>query len=347
MEENTPESLRKDLEESFSEQTPQDSPGPKEAAKIEEPASSPAPAEPSVVEAAPAAAEATPTAPTPTATPEDVWTPASWKPLAREKWASLDPEIKAEVKRRELEINSTLRASAEARRFAEEFSAVISPYAHFIQQDGGTPIQTVSNMMQVAATLRTGHPTQRAALIADIVQQFGVDIGLLDQQLTARVSGTAPAQDPMAHVHSLLQNELAPVKQFMQELQQRKASQAQEMQSSVLSEIEQFEADPKNEFFADVRDDVADLLEGAAKHGIQMSLQTAYNRAIMRHPQIGQLIEQRTRAQAVSEATAAARRAQEASASLSSTAAPNETSEPMGDDIRSTLMASMKQLSKV
>jgi hypothetical protein len=151
----------------------------------------------------------------------------------------------------------------------------------------------------------------------------------------------------MAHVHSLLQNELAPVKQFMQELQQRKASQAQEMQSSVLSEIEQFEADPKNEFFADVRDDVADLLEGAAKHGIQMSLQTAYNRAIMRHPQIGQLIEQRTRAQAVSEATAAARRAQEASASLSSTAAPNETSEPMGDDIRSTLMASMKQLSKV
>jgi hypothetical protein len=267
--------------------------------------------------------------------------------LAREKWASLDPEIKAEVKRRELEINSTLRASAEARRFAEEFGAVISPYAHFIQQDGGTPIQTVSNMMQVAATLRTGHPAQRAALIADIVQQFGVDINLLDQQLTSRVSGTAAPQDPMSHVHSLLQNELAPVKQFMQELQQRKAAQAEEMHTGVLSEIEQFEADPKNEFFADVRDDVADLLEGAAKHGIQMSLQTAYNRAIMRHPQIGQLVEQRTRAQAVSEATAAARRAQEASASLSSTAAPNDTSEPMGDDIRSTLMASMKQLSKV
>lgn len=272
--------------------------------------------------------------------------PASWKPAIREKWAGLDPEIRAEVMRREVETSTALNNSAQSRKLADDFQRTIQPYMQFIQADGASPLQAVDNMMRTAATLRTAAPAQKAAVIADIMQQFGVDVSLLDQQLTSRYSGQPTQQDPNAYVSQVLEQKLAPIQQFMQQMQQQTTAQQQAKLSELSREVSEFET--KNEFMEDVRGDVADILELAANRGVQMSLQEAYNKAILLHPQVSEVLEQRKRAQLATTQTAAARKAKQAAASLPSKGAPAQSSEDSdaGDDIRSALVASISRLSR-
>jgi hypothetical protein len=60
-----------------------------------------------------------------------------------------------------------------------------------------------------------------------------------------------------------------------------------------MSEIEMFSKDPKNEFYNDVRSDMADLLDLANNRGQDMTLQQAYDKACAMHPQISQIMASR------------------------------------------------------
>lgn len=268
--------------------------------------------------------------------------PVSWKPLAREKWATLDPELKAEVMRRESEISTALSRTAHQRQIADQVEQVVAPYMPMIQAEGGDPVRTISNLLNTAAQLRTAPAAQKAQLVADMISHFGVDIEALDQALTGRVGQSASAPQPSQDIARLIQQQLAPVQQFMQSFQGR---QQQEVQQS----LQQFMADPANEFANDVREDMADLLEMAAKRGQTLSLQDAYKRATLAHPQIADIVTQRQLQQAASQQTAASRRAKKASASLPSSGAPSTGSDEDEDDdgsIRSALTAAMRTASR-
>jgi hypothetical protein len=91
---------------------------------------------------------------------------------------------------------------------------------------------------------------------------------------------------------------------------------------SAQQELEAFLADPKNEFAQDVMHDMADYLDVASKNGRKMALSEAYQRAIVAHPTISKVLEGRKTSAGVAQRTAAARRAQNASASLPSGGAP-------------------------
>jgi hypothetical protein len=273
----------------------------------------------------------------------EVKAPVSWKPGIREKWATLDPAVQGEVTRREREVTEALRVSAEARRTVDEFARTIAPHMPLIQQTGEHPLRVVDQTLRAMGTLRTGSREARAALVADLVQQFDVDLATLDTLLTQRIEGRAqPA--PEQHYMQALDQRLAPIQQFMQEVQGLRASQQQAVGQEIGQNIEQFAADPQNEFFEDVREYMADIIDMATHRGQKITLQDAYRRATMAHPQVSEVVSQRQAQSQVSQQTAAAQRARQAAASIPISGAPTQGNEDeaAGDDIRSALQASIR-----
>ena len=61
----------------------------------------------------------------------------------------------------------------------------------------------------------------------------------------------------------------------------------------IRSEVASFKADGKHEFFDDVRLTMADVMDAAAKRGIEMGLEDAYQRAIMIEPDVRKVVESR------------------------------------------------------
>lgn len=271
--------------------------------------------------------------------------PVSWTPEERQGWEQMSPAHQQAVLRREQEINRTLAQTAEARRFAAEVQQVLQPYLGMIEAEGGTPVTAIQEVMRTAAALRTAPPLQKAAAVADLVIQFGIDPHQLDAALTSRFQGRPAPNDPLAPVMQALDQRLKPVTDFMSTFQQRQQQMQMKTQQEAEAALSEFMNDPKNEFAADVADEMADILEMAARRGVQMSLQDAYSRATMLHPSISKILEGRRSAQGAAQQTAAAQRARNAAVSVPGSGAPSVSSgdEDVGDDVRSAIGAAIKQ----
>lgn len=274
--------------------------------------------------------------------------PASWKPEEREGWDKITPAHRAAIQRREAEVDNVLRTTADARKLHADFERVTRPYEAFYRAEGATALQAVENLFQTAAALRTSPPGQRAALVADLIINYGVDINTLDSVLSAKTKGqTVPghAADPIVQ---LIQKELKPVREFMGSVQQTRQTAQQAMEQQATQTWTEFMADPKNEFAKDVSEDMADILDMATKRGQLVSLQDAYKRATLLHPTISGIVQSRQQASGSAQQTAAARRALNAAASIPGNGgAPSQDDEDPGDgSIRSDLNKSIRALSR-
>lgn len=280
---------------------------------------------------------------------EEARAPISWKPEEREHWATIDPVAKAAVLRRDREVDAALRTSAEARQLQQDFQRVTGPYEAFFRAENATALQAVETLMQTAAALRTAPPGQKANLVADLIQTYGIDLQTLDSALAARLQGRQAPGHPSDQVAMMIQRELAPVKQFMGSIQKNSQTNQQALEQQAEQAWESFANDPKNEFAQDLREDIADLLEYATKRGQTLSLQDAYKRATLLHPTISGIVQSRQQASGSAQQTAAARRALNAAASIPSNgAAPGQDDEADAGDgsIRSDLASTIRQLSK-
>ena len=240
--------------------------------------------------------------------------PGTWRPALREKWAALPPDVQSEILRREAEIARGFTESTNSRKFHEEFNKTVSPFQTLIAAEGGNAMQVVHNLMNTASAMYYGTPAQKVNMVAGFIKNFGVDLELLDGVLAANkpLDVNAGGGTP-GHVSTLIQQEvqrhLAPI------LRGQQASQ-EEAQNQVASQLEAFASDPANEFFDDVRETMADLLEIAARRNQQMDLSTAYNRATMMHPDIAKVIEDRNLRKRAQEASATAQAARRKSVSV-------------------------------
>jgi len=228
---------------------------------------------------------------------ESLVVPQSWKPSAREEWANLPVAIQEEVLRRETDINSSLNDSASTRKLGEELTAVAQPYMAMIEAEGSTPVQAAENMFRTSAMLKTGSPMQKAGVLAEIAQMYSVDIGLLDEAL----SGNMPIQQNQQYQQPQQQEFRDP--RFDQLMNQMQAKENAASNQKVVD----FSND--KEFFADVRLDMADLIEMSEKRGVALSLDDAYNKAVAMNPDISGVIAQRANAQNGNPSTSRSRRA--------------------------------------
>lgn len=259
----------------------------------------------------------------------------------------MDPSIQEEVLRREREIDTTLRTTAEARKHYEEFGRAVQPYMHFFAQENSTPMQGFSNYLQTAAMLRTGSSAQKADVLAHLAVTFGVDVNDLDTALSRRFSGQGGAPSTQTavppNVQAMIQQHLQPYQSFMQTMQARLQEQNEQVTRTLQGELEEFATNPENEFFNDVREDMADLLELAAKQGRALSLQEAYKRATLAHPQIAEVIASRQSRATATKRTQAADRALNAAVSLAPSGAPADGGDDgLDDSLRSDLIRSAR-----
>ena len=286
--------------------------------------------------------EATPAiTPGPKAEPPKEKAPASWRPDVREHWAALPAEVRAEVARREAEVQRTLQETAEARRMTEQLQNVIRPYEMFIKAEGSNPLQAIDNLMSTAARLRTGTAPELAQMVAGIVKQFGVGRfgNNFIEQLDSALAGEVPRNDAQsAQVQQILQQQLAPVQQFMSQFQQQQMAQQQAAQQQAVGEVQQFLS--KAEFGEDVREEMADIMELSQRRGREVSLQDAYRQACLVNPKVRSVLEARAKAKSAQTLTGAAQKAKAAAVSVSGSPAlsapPNQAK-----DVRSAIEAAL------
>lgn len=243
-----------------------------------------------VVELKPKLGEATKPAPT-EAPPKPVTpthkAPASWRPEMREKWASLPPEVQAEVARREREVATALQQAAPLRQEAEGWRQVLQPHAGMLQAFGADPRQTVGQLLQAQAVLHYGSPQQKAGLIARLVTGYNVTV----DDLAAALNGASDesARPPQQQFRD------PRFDQFMATLRQQKVAREAQLDQDAKSTWETFAAE--HEHAEALRQHIGAYL-GA---GLADSLETAYDMALHAHPEFRKVVSQQEAAKLATE----------------------------------------------
>lgn len=266
--------------------------------------------------------------------------PGSWKPTARELWGKVPPQVQQEILRREKEINRGFSEVTQAKQFTENFNRTIQPHANMIAAEGGDPVKFVNNLLHTASALYYGAPMQKAQVVAGFIKTFGVDIQTLDSLLagTMPANGGQPATDQRTLIQAEVTKAISPLVQAFQ-------TQRQEEDKSYQDLIEEFANDPQNEFFEDVKDTMADILEVAAKRGQKMTLQDAYARATMLDKGISEIISSRTLQKKADEASAAAAAARKKAVSVTGAPAKDLSSSSGSGSLRDDILNSLDSLS--
>lgn len=291
-------------------------------------------------------AEAPEITPGPKSGPKTDKAPASWRPEVREHWSQLPETVRAEVARRETEVQRTLQETAQARQYAEAINKAFAPYEAYIKAENANPLQVIDNLMGTAVRLRTSTGPELANLMAQMVNQYGTGRfgGQFIEMLDSALAGNSPKSDPQqAQLQQVIQQQLAPVQQFMSQFQQAQAAQQAQVAQKAASEVEQFLT--KTEFGNDVREEMADLLEVASRRGQELSLVDAYKQACMLNPQVRQVVMQRSATRQAQTQSSAVQKAKAASVSVPSSG-PSMAPRQDPSDIRSAIEAAIAMTSR-
>jgi hypothetical protein len=269
------------------------------------------------------------------ATPASLRAPQSWKPDEREEWAKMPPKAQAAVLRREKDAAVAVQRAAEVGKQVEAFEKTVEPFRNLIAQaqaargENYNPLPTIGGLLQTAAALQLAPMRDRAKIVAEIITNRGISIDAINEFLgggtpAAPAEGAAATPPPVyrdPRVDSLEQR-------LAQQEQDRKAADNRRAQAIAQEQeraIDAFAADPKHEFYEDVRHDMADLLAGAAQRGVAMTMDEAYDRATRANPEVWKTIEHRNRLKAATAKNAATQRARGAAVSVRSSPSSTPT----------------------
>ena len=222
----------------------------------------------------------------------DARAPVSWKPSVREHWSKLPPAVKAEVLKREGEIQKGLQQASGYRKVAEEYLSTVRPFQPLMQSMGATPAQAIQTVMGTVSQLASGTVSQKAEIIASIIKDYGVDIMALDTIL----SGQELPEDPNAPLMSQFEEKLRPIYGFMEQMNGMQQAEETNLGQKAATDLQAFASDTKNEFLEDVRMGMAEYLEVAANNQRVMTLKEAYDRACQDNPEIKKVLAQRAAA---------------------------------------------------
>lgn len=269
---------------------------------------------------------------------KDIKPPASWTPGAREEWSTLSPRVKQEVARREWEAQKVVQEGASARQFISAFENVVRPYEMFIRAENSNPLQAVQNLMQTAADLRVGPPAAKANLIAGLVQQYGIDVAMLDSALDKLLNGRGNGiqaspqqqfQDP--RVDQLLAHQ-------QRQIQERE----QQQQAEVRTTLNKFAE--THEFYNDVASTMADIIDIRTKRGEPIELEKVYQHACQMNDEVRSILSQRSSPGAQRQAgpSQAVLRAKRAASSVRGDSTHDGATIPKDDSIRASIEAALE-----
>jgi len=273
--------------------------------------------------------------------PADGRAPVSWDPAVREHWNKLPKEVKAQVEKREREVTQALGISTNARRFAEDFRSVVSPYEGIMRAAGAnTPLEAVNTLLQTAAGLTIGSQTQKSQILANLIKQYDIDLPTLDSVLAGAMPSGADSD-----LDRMLNERLKPFQEIVNRDQQRTEQQQQSLRQGAATEIETFMGSKQAEFFEDVREPMADILDIAARNGKVMTIQQAYAKAVAMDPKLSEILAQRKRVKLARDKQGVLHKKKAASSSILGRASGTSSAggESGHDDPRADILAAMEK----
>jgi hypothetical protein len=271
--------------------------------------------------------------------------PQDWSPRAREAWSKLPPEVREDAwrlhidTRRAMQQADTIRQQAEQpMRTLQHLEGLVSRYPNALRGGGGDVFRGVERLLMFGETMESPnvHPLQKARLLADMLDTFGIPEAMVGDAIDARRRG---GQQPQPQNFQPQQFRDPRFDQFLGQLQQQQQRQAQEERQVATYEVGEFSQD--KEFFNDVRLDMADRIEALTRAGKSYDLDSVYDWACWANPSIRQVLQQRDQASRVSQASTQRARTAAGASLRSSGVAPSSGSSD--NSIRSLLEAGLNR----
>lgn len=189
--------------------------------------------------------------------------PSSWRKEAAAKWAALDPELKAEVLKRETDFHKGNEGYKAKAQFADEIQQIMRPHEQTFKSLGIPAPYAIKVLLESESMLRNGSQEQKATLFQKWARDYGVDLNVANIQ-----------NDPYVAQLQQERDNLLAARQFEQHQKEMAA------QNQLTSTIEDFAKD--HEHFDVVRVGMGSLL--AANEAKDM--QDAYDKACWANPDI-------------------------------------------------------------
>jgi len=219
--------------------------------------------------------------------------PVALSPEAREAWKDTPKVMQSAIAEREREYTMGLQKHADNAARAVDMDRALEPFRQYMGMAGGPPAQVIGNLLQTASILQMGSPVQRAQQVATLITQFGVNIDALAAALDGAPQPAGVQRE--SEMTTAINTALKPYQEMLSQQQQFQQQQYQQGQQVVDTDIQAFAADAKNEFYNDVKIDMADIFDLAEKRGIEMTMPEAYRRACLIRPDIQAIVKGRAK----------------------------------------------------
>lgn len=182
----------------------------------------------------------------------------SWKPEYVAEIKKLPQEAQDYILKRQDQFHKGLDQYREDATYARTIKKAVAQYEPYMAQLGVTPDIAFANLLKTEHTLRNGDQATKMQVFRQLAHDYGVDLGNASQQ------PFDPKLYQMEQQLSQLQNQL----------QASQVSQQSAEEGHITQTIEQFAQ--SHEFFDDVRETMADLLD----RGIANNIEDAYTKAV-------------------------------------------------------------------
>lgn len=253
--------------------------------------------------------------------------PSGWAPKARERWNEIPEDLRSEILRREEASAKGVRQLQEEVAPMRGFVNTLAPFIQEAASNAMDPAQYIGSVMVTERVLRTGNIDQKFEALLSIADTYKIPLREIINKSAGEEILKAPVQ----------QYQLP--REIQQELEESRRWRQQQSSQASSNEISQFAKN--NEFFEDVREDMAALLEA----GRATDLKSAYEAAIWANPQTREVLlarkggedKKKDLTEAQKRAAAAGSKSNE---SLNTKSAPKtDSNTSTEDDIRASIAA--------
>jgi len=200
--------------------------------------------------------------------------PSTWKGALKDKWATVDPDVRAEIHRREGDMLKGLEQYRSHASYAQEVANTFKPYDAAIRAAGTNQKAVLETALNTMYVLKTGSQQEKANELLNLASAYGIDLGEVNN-VNDRILANQPLVDP--EVEQLKREN----QQILSFLKKSTADKQQEEIQGYASELDQFEADPANRYFADVREEMARIFGSSQE---ELTLQEVYDKAVWANP---------------------------------------------------------------
>lgn len=269
------------------------------------------------------APDAAPEVPDPTASQADlappetgtIRVPPGLSPATKAAFDTLPQHVRDDFARLQGDVETAKTTWDQKAQGYNRLDSLLAPARDFYRMRGFDDATRMERLI-VAEQMLEKQPYEAIAALA---QQVGVDLRRLVQPAPGQQQQAPQPEQPL---HPAFQQILGEINTLKSAQAQQHQQQAQAAQSEVVSKIDAFKADPKNLYFENVKDDMANLI----RSGVAVDLPDAYTKAIWANPTIRPLLlqaqQQAAQVQVQQQASAKADAARHASGSITGSPAP-------------------------